>query len=162
MFVFATSLIFMKGILTVNIRIRKLKAEDAEDISKIYNSIIQKPVDADFNSLIKKHAQRKEDACFVAEIHGKVAGFMISYIVTLGFGVEKSAWIATLGVDPKYWGMGIGKSMAEEVFKRYQAQGITDVYTSVQWNSPDILSFFKTLDFHRSNFINLCKTLKKE
>ncbi|PIP35560.1 MAG: GNAT family N-acetyltransferase, partial [Desulfobacterales bacterium CG23_combo_of_CG06-09_8_20_14_all_52_9] len=38
-------------------------------------------------------------------------------------------------------------------------EGIHNVHTSVQWDSTDLLSFFKTLGFNRSNFINLSKTL---
>ena len=143
-----------------NVVIRRLKTVDADDISKIYSAITQKSVKTDFKNLIEKHAQRDEDACFVAELDGRILGFMISYILTLGFGIEKSAWIATLGVDPKYMGQGLGARMAEEIFKFYTAEGIKNVYTSVRWDSTDLLSFFKTLGFDRSNFINLRKVLE--
>lgn len=143
-----------------NVVIRKLKTVDADYISKIYGDITQKSVRTDFKKLIETHAKRPEDACFVAELDGKVVGFMISYILTLGFGIEKSAWIATLGVSPKFMGQGLGARMAEEIFKFYKAEGINNIYTSVRWDSTDLLSFFKTLGFDRSNFINLRKVLE--
>ena len=142
-----------------NMLIRKLKPGDAADISKIYAAITQKPVKADFKKLVEGHALRTEDACFVAELKGRVVGFMVSYILTLGFGIEKSAWIATLGVDPQYMGQGVGAELAREVFRFYKAEGIHNVYTSVRWDSTDLLSFFKTPGFDRSNFINLRKVL---
>lgn len=142
-----------------NFSIRRLKINDAYEISKIYSSITQKPVKTDFKRLIEVHAQKDEDACFVAEFDNKIVGFMISYILTLGFGIEKSAWIATLGVNPKFMGQGIGGKLAEEILKFYKDEGITNVYTSVRWDSPDLLSFFKTLGFDRSDFINLRKIL---
>jgi len=141
------------------IAIRRLKKEDAEEISRIYAAITMKPVSADFKRVVEGHALREDQACFVAERDGKVAGFMISYILTAGFGMPKSAWIATLGVDPNCMGQGIGASLAEEIFKYYKDQGIENVYTSVRWDSTDLLSFFKTLGFDRSNFINLRKIL---
>ena len=101
----------------------------------------------------------EEDASLVAEMDGDIAGYMISYIVFGGFGLEKSAWIATLGVDPKFMGQGIGKKLAEEILDVYRRKGIRDIFTSVQWDSVDLLSFFKTLGFDRSNFINLKKEL---
>jgi len=85
---------------------------------------------------------------------------MISYILTAGFGIAKSAWIATLGVDPDFMGQEIGASLAEEIFSYYKTQGIENVYTSVRWDSTDLLSFFKTLGFDRSNFINLRKIIE--
>jgi len=142
-----------------DIIIRELVIGDIEAISEIYSGIIQTPVKPDFKELIQRHAEREEDLCFVAEIDGKVVGFMVSYILTLGFGIEKSAWIATLGVNPDYMGQGIGKKLGEKLFDYYKALGIENVYTSVRWDSTDLLSFFKTLGFDRSNFINLRKQI---
>jgi ribosomal protein S18 acetylase RimI-like enzyme len=142
------------------VQIRKLVKEDAHEISRIYAAITRKEVDSDFKRVVEEHALRDDQACFVAEHEDKVVGFMISYILTAGFGITKSAWIATLGVDPNFMGMGIGASLAEEIFKYYNAQGIENVYTSVRWDSTDLLSFFKTLGFDRSNFINLRKTIE--
>jgi ribosomal protein S18 acetylase RimI-like enzyme len=140
--------------------IRKLKKEDAEEISTIYGAITMKPVSTDFKRVVEEHAQRDDEACFVAERNGKIAGFMISYILTAGFGMPKSAWIATLGVDPNFMGQGIGASLAKEIFSYYRDIGIENVYTSVRWDSTDLLSFFKTLGFDRSNFINLRKVIE--
>ena len=140
--------------------IRRLRIEDAEEIGRIYGAITQKPVKADFERLVKLHAQKGEDDCLVAKLGDRVVGFMISYILTLGFGMEKSAWIATLGVDPEYMGQGIGDRLAREIFRYYKSEGISCVYTSVRWDSPDLLSFFKTLGFDRSDFINLRKPIE--
>lgn len=142
------------------VKIRKLQKEDAHQISRIYAAITRQSMDLDFKRVVEDHAARNDEACFVAEREGKVVGFMISYILTAGFGMPKSAWIATLGVDPDFMGGGIGASLAEEIFKYYKTQGIENVYTSVRWDSSDMLSFFKTLGFDRSNFINLRKVIE--
>jgi ribosomal protein S18 acetylase RimI-like enzyme len=151
---------YKKDSFVDKVQIRKLDKEDAPEISRIYAAITRKAVDPDFKRVVEEHALRDDQACFVAEHEDKVVGFMISYILTAGFGITKSAWIATLGVDPNFMGMGIGASLAEEIFKYYNAQGIENVYTSVRWDSTDLLSFFKTLGFDRSNFINLRKTIE--
>ncbi|MGB9436677.1 MAG: GNAT family N-acetyltransferase [Desulfobacterales bacterium] len=142
------------------VQTRKLHKEDAPEISRIYAAITRKAVNSDFKRVVEEHALRDDEACFVAEHEGKIVGFMISYILTGGFGMTKSAWIATLGVDPDFMGTGIGAGLAEETFKYYKTQGIENVYTSVRWDSTDLLSFFKTLGFDRSNFINLRKIIE--
>jgi ribosomal protein S18 acetylase RimI-like enzyme len=142
-----------------NFQIRRMKTEDAGEISRIYAAITRKPVEADFRRVVEEHAGHKRDACVVAEADGRIVGFMISYILTGGFGMAQSAWIATMGVDPDFMGQGIGARLAQEIFAFYRAQGIDNVYTSVRWDSTDMLSFFKTLGFDRSNFINLRKVL---
>ena len=142
-----------------NILIRELKTSDTDEIQKIYESITNESVTSDFTALIEQHARRTQDVCLVAELGDRVVGFMISYILTFGFGIEKSAWIATLGVNPEFMGQGIGDSLAKEIFRNYKDRGILNVYTSVRWDSTDLLSFFKTLGFDRSDFINLRKPL---
>ena len=140
--------------------IRRLKVEDADDMSRILSAITKYPTKTDFRLIIEEQIRKEaEEASFVAEIDQSVVGYMISYIVHAGFGLDKSAWIANLGVDPKYMGQGIGKRLAEEIFSFYKQKGIRHIMTSVRWDSVDLLSFFKTLGFDRSNFINLRKTL---
>jgi len=141
-------------------QIRRLKIEDAEEITRIYAAITRKPASPDFKRVVEDHARREDGACFVAEMNGQLVGFMISTILTAGFGMPKSAWIATLGVSPDHMGQGIGAAMAEEIFASYRSHGIENLYTAVRWDSTDMLSFFKTLGFDRSNFINLRKVLK--
>ena len=143
-----------------NILIRKLNSEDAEEIGKIYLSITKTTNVDDFRKIVAKQAQRDEDASFVAELNGKVVGYLISYTLIGGFGIAKSAWVANIGVNPKFMGQGIGEKMAEEIFEHYRNKGIKDIYTSVTWDSTDLLSFFKTLGFDRSEFINLKKNLE--
>ena len=142
-----------------NMQIRKIQAEDASDISSIQSAITKLPATIDFKQIIEDQVRKDEDASFVAVINGKVVGYMISYIIFGGFGLEKGAWIATLGVDPKFMGQGIGKRLAEEILEVYREKDINHIFTSVRWDSADLLSFFKTLGFDRSNFINLRKEL---
>ena len=143
-----------------NIQIRIIKKEDIPAIDRIYVSIIQKPEKIDFTRIIEEHSENRGIVCFVAELGNTVVGFMICYTITAGFGMDKSAWISMLGVDPKHMGKGIGKKLTQAMFDFCKTRGIKNIYTSVPWDSTDMLSFFKTLNFDRSNFINLRKKLE--
>ena len=84
---------------------------------------------------------------------------MITRILSGVFGIKKSAWITIMGVNPEFMGRGIGQSLAKSVFDYTKERGLKDVYISVLWDSPDILSFCKNLGFDRSKFVNLVKKL---
>ena len=140
--------------------IRRLRPEDADDIKKISAAITSLPTDYDFNRMIEDQAHRPEDASFVAVIEGQVVGYVISSIFSGIFGIKQSAWISLLGVHPRYMGRRIGERLAEESIRYCKELGIKDMYTTVRWDSTDLLSFFKTLGFDRSNFINLRKILE--
>ncbi len=142
-----------------NLVIRTLKKEDASEIDRINEVITKNPAKDEFKRMVEELEQNPGNKSYVAEYQGKIVGYMISYVLSAGFGIGKSAWIATVGVEPKFMGQGIGKALAKEILEFYSKKGIKNIYTSVRWDSTDMLSFFKTLGFSRSHFINLRKQM---
>ncbi len=145
--------------LLENLLIREIRPQDAPEITAIQSSITKDSPAIDFSYIIQEQVQKDGEISFSAELDGKIVGYMISYTVFGGFGLQKSAWIATLGVHPKYMGRGIGRRLAEKLLKVYREKGIDHIFTTVRWDSVDLLSFFKTLGFDRSEFIHLTKKL---
>jgi N-acetylglutamate synthase-like GNAT family acetyltransferase len=146
-------------LLLEHLVIRTLKKEDATDIDRINEVITKIPAKDEFKRMVEELALRRGNMSYIAEYNGKVVGYMITYLLFGGFGMGKSAWIATVGVEPKFMGQGIGKALAKNIFELYYKKGIKNIYTSVRWDSTDMLSFFKTMGFDRSNFINLKKEM---
>ena len=139
--------------------IRKLQIDDAESICRIQESITKEPIIIDYRKVAEEEAKNRDGVSFVAELDGKVVGFMITYVIYGGFGLEKSAWIGVFGVEPKYMGSGIGKRLAKEIFDVITERGVKNIFTSARWDSTDLLSFFKSLGFDRCEFINLKKII---
>jgi hypothetical protein len=52
-------------------------------------------------------------------------------------------------------GKGIGKILGETLIKYFNDGGVKEVYTTVEWDSGDLISFFKSIGFDKSSFINL-------
>jgi len=142
-----------------NLIIRNLKVSDSEDISRIQESITKEPSTIDYHKIVQEEVKKDNSVNVVAELDDRVVGFIITYLLHGGFGLEKSAWIGLFGVEPKYMGSGIGKRMAKQVFDELTKMNIKNVFTSVKWDSFDILSFFKSLGFDRCQFINLKKVI---
>jgi len=142
-----------------NLIIRNLKIGDSEDISRIQELITKEPSTIDYHKIVQEEVKKDNSVTVVAELDGKVVGFIITYILHGGFGLDNSAWIGLFGVEPKYMGSGIGKRMAKEVFDELTKMNIKNIFTSVKWDSVDLLSFFKSLGFDRCEFINLKKII---
>jgi predicted N-acetyltransferase YhbS len=150
----------MKSSPTSDVTIRRLKKEDAEDVKRIYEAITKRSEKLDIHWIVDERAENSMDASFVAEMDGTVVGYMISYVASGNFGVDRCAWISMFGVEPKLMGQGIGRRLAREIFQFYKEKDVTDVFTSVRWDYTDILSFFKTLGFQRSEYLHLHKVLR--
>jgi predicted N-acetyltransferase YhbS len=81
--------------------IRWLEGRDADDISRIQRAITKGPRTIDYRTVVEAEARKEDRVSFVAELDGNVVGYMITYIIYGGFGLEKSAWVGLFGVDPR-------------------------------------------------------------
>ena len=54
-------------------------------------------------------AKKQDGLSLAAELDGEVVGYMIAYLISGGFGVEKSAWIGLFGVEPSIWEAALEK-----------------------------------------------------
>ena len=106
--------------------------------------------------------QNDSSLSLVALDENQVVGFSISEIMTNSFGLDQSGWIKIIGVHPKHMGTGIGQSLIIQLFKQFKKKKINEIYTAARWDAMDILSFFKSIGFDRSNFFNLCKKLEQK
>ena len=60
---------------------------------------------------------------------------------------------------PRHMGAGIGKELGNELIKIFKEKKVKHIFTSVRWDSGDLLAFFKSIGFDRSDFTNLEKKI---
>lgn len=141
------------------IKVRQLKRQDIQTALRIQRKITGKAPKAGWKKELEAHIKDNPKECLAAEYAGTLAGFIIGEVKTLEFGVEKSGWIVIVGVDPEFMGQGIGKKLGNKLLTHFKKKGIKQVFTAVPWDSSDLLAFFKSLGFERSEFINLERRL---
>ncbi|MDE3076930.1 MAG: GNAT family N-acetyltransferase [Chloroflexota bacterium] len=95
----------------------------------------------------------------VAEVDGKVVGFMIGEIRQWEFGQPACGWITAMGVDPNHRRLGIGRRLLAELLDYYRQENLPDVRTIVEWVDGDLLQFFHSMGFVRGPFVELQKPL---
>ena len=94
------------------------------------------------------YLRRDPDGSVVAEVDGRVAGFMLGDVRGGEFGIEEpSGWIEVIGVDPDYAGRGVGRALAEAILERFRERGVRAVRTVVDVSMPDIEKFFVSRGF---------------
>ena len=141
------------------IKTHQIKAEDVPQIIAIQQAITQKKVSRRWVQMVENHLRKQDAVGFVATRDNKVIGFIVGEVKGEGFGLEQSGWIEVVGVHPSQMGVGIGHALAHRLFQYFKKTGIHDVYTAVRWDAVDMLSFFKSIGFDRSEFINLIRRL---
>ena len=139
--------------------IRPLELRDREAIFKIQEAITKHKAAKDWAEMVEGYIKNSGDTSLVAELDGKIVGFMLGDIKTYGFGVANSGWIEVIGVHPRHMGSGIGKMLGAELIKKFKKKKVKHIFTSVRWDSGDLVAFFKSIGFDRSDLIHLEKKL---
>ncbi len=143
------------------IKIRPLEERDVPRCVEIETAVLGGKRPGTLRGSLTAYLSKGErDACLAAELDGKLVGFLVGDVRTWDFGEdEEVGWIRIVGIDPAYQGKGVGKALGEALMKYFGERGITKVRTTVEWDSGDLIAYFRTLGFERSGFIGLERTL---
>jgi ribosomal protein S18 acetylase RimI-like enzyme len=146
--------------LTERVKLRDMKPEDLKDISRIDQEILGTARPAYWKSKIAALEKRSGIAPLVAEVEGKVVGFIIGEASGWEYGVpEEVGWIHTIGVDPAYQGKNVGPFLVRELLANMKKVGVSVVYTLINWKEGSLLRFFDRMGFDRGDMLNLQKRL---
>ncbi|MCJ7749205.1 MAG: GNAT family N-acetyltransferase [Desulfobacterales bacterium] len=139
-----------------NMKIRPLKKKDIETIVEIDEKVLGENRRDYWERKFSLMNDKATKISLVAEMEGKVVGFILGDVSGWEFGVPDTiGWIDTIGIDPVYQKRGLATALANEVIKNLKAIGVRAVYTLVSWNDWDLLQFFHAMGFTRGDMINL-------
>ena len=134
--------------LTTALRIRPLDELDISGIVRIDEKIsgIYRP-DV-WETRIMYYMRRDPEASQVAELGGKVVGFMLGDVRAGEFGLdEPSGWIERFGIDPDHRGQDLGRKMFEVIRAHFVAAGARSVRTLVDTSDAGVAGFLKAIGF---------------
>lgn len=138
------------------VKIRALTIKDLPAIIEIDQKVLGKPRPEYWKRKIEVSEFRPPLASLVAEIDGKVVGFILGDVSGWEFGVpDNTGMIETVGVDPAFQRQGIARLLSEELIRSFKLNGVQKINTLVEWNDWDLLQFFYAMGFERGRRINL-------
>ncbi len=143
------------------VKVRALAEADIPSVERIEKSITKSARTSSLGRNVREQLKKgNAEACFAAEVDGKFAGFVIGDVRPWEFGEERDVgWVKTVGVDPAFQGHGVGKALGEALLTYFKKKGVDHVRTLVEWHAGDMIAYFKSIGFDRSNLIPLERRL---
>ncbi len=139
-----------------DVKIRSLRKEDLGAIVEIDAKVLGENRKDYWEKKLKLMNDKSSQVSLVAEVEGKVLGFILGDVSGWEFGVPDTiGWIDTIGIDPAYQKKGLAKALAQELIRRLKTIGVRTIYTLVSWSDWDLLQFFHAMGFTRGDMINL-------
>jgi ribosomal protein S18 acetylase RimI-like enzyme len=159
-------------IVQKKVKIRVLKESDVDAVVEIDRKVLGKERREFWKRKIA-YADIYPRPALVAELDGRVVGFIMGYVSGWEFGVPDTVgWIDTLGIDPTYQRRGIGKALFTALIENFRRSGrektlgvegsekmgvagVDIVYTLVGWDDWDLLQFYAAMGLRKGNMLNL-------
>jgi ribosomal-protein-alanine N-acetyltransferase len=129
-------------LITAAIHIRQLAWEEA-DIDQILEIERSSFNHYDAYSLadFERWYHYNPDLCIVAEVNGRIAGYVISRILP-GIGD-----LASLAINPAYRRRGIGTALLDAIERRVKAYGVNEINLEVRKTNLIGLTFWQNMGF---------------
>ena len=130
------------------VRIRALTELDIEAVTRIDERITGRYRPEVWERRIGYYLRRDPDASQVAEVGGRVAGFMMGEVRGGEFGLEEpTGWLEFFGVDPDARGRALGRRLCEALLGHFRAQGAQVARTMVAAKDEEIAGFLRAMSF---------------
>ena len=94
--------------------------------------------------------RRCPDLFIVAEVEGKILGYMICCIYLQGQKRQRRGHVVSIAVDPKHRREGIGKAMAKFTFARLEELSVAYVEIEVRIDNETGLCFWRSFEFQQT------------
>src|SRR5437016_13768445 len=131
-----------------DVRVRPMNELDIEGICRIDERITGKYRPEVWEQRAAYYIRRDPDSSQVAELDGRVVGFMLGEVRGGEFGLEEpTGWVEFFGVDPSARGSGIGRRLVEALLDHFRRRGAHVARTVVASRDEEILSFLKANGF---------------
>lgn len=137
-------------------KIRAMKYDDLDAIVDIDTRVLGKGRPEYWQMKLELAEKRSPLASLIAEVEGKVVGFIMGDASGWEYGVPESVgWIDTIGVHPDYQKKGVARALMNEMTDNLKKVGVNTIYTFVNWRDWGLLQFFDRMGFTRGDMINL-------
>jgi len=141
------------------VSIRLMRSGDFKAVVAIDEKVLKVPrpdyYELKFDKLFKSRDYLPTSLVAEAE-DGRVVGFVMGELYMGEYGIfQETATLDTIGVDPRYRHLGIGKRLIEEFVDHLESLGVRKIHTLVDLNQSELIHFFSANQFRPSNTINL-------
>ncbi len=93
----------------------------------------------------------------VAELDGRLVGFLFGWVGESEFGIARlTGWVDLIGVDPPYRGRGVGQALVGQfVQSGRELRAVENVATLIDLGQADVREFFVRQGFHHGPMIQM-------
>ena len=96
---------------------------------------------------------------YVAELDGRVVGFLMGRMLERRYAPYVGAWVEILGVEPDLKRRGVGRRLLEEFLEGCRKKGVQDVHAVASIRDTEVKPFLEAYGFREGELVHLHKKI---
>ena len=133
------------------VRFRPLTELDIDAVTRIDERVTGTYRPDVWEQRIGYYIRRDAESSQVAELDGRVVGFMLGEVRGGEFGLdEPTGWVEFFGVDPTARGRDVGSGLLDALLRHFRERGAQIARTIVADRDREIASFIGKMGFDRA------------
>jgi len=144
--------------MTSKVKIRPMEPEDISAALEIDRKISGKGRAVTYTDLITGDLGGELDLSFVAEIGGRIAGFILARHAYMGEPVGEVGLVQILGVDPDNWRQGTATKLVNATLESCRTKSLHTMRIMVKEHDSQLQGFFTNMGFRRGQLTSYDKT----
>jgi GNAT superfamily N-acetyltransferase len=127
-----------------NVSVRRLHPTDLERVIALDAKAVGRRRDEFFRIKLQQNlAETGIQVSLAAELDGIFTGFLLARVYYGEFGaLEPAAVLDTLDVHPDFRGRGVAAALVRQLRTNLAGLGVARLRTEVDWDTPELLTFF--------------------
>lgn len=141
--------------------VRAIEPSDLEAVVRIDEKLTGRTRKDAWRTRFDMAALRPPWMSLVAELDGRVVGFLFGWVGESEFGIaQRTGWIDLIGVDPAYRGRGVGQALVDRfVAGGRELRAIRRAATLIDLGQADVREFFIRQGFRHGPMVQLERDL---
>ncbi len=129
---------------------------DVDSIARIAERLTGRYRPDVWEERVAYYLRRDPESSQVAELDGKVVGFMMGEVRGGEFGMdEPTGWVEFFGVDPSARGRSLGRALLDALLAHFKASGAAVARTMVNERDAEIAGFLQAMEFKPARVLPL-------
>lgn len=135
--------------------IRAAKSEDVAAVGGLDHRITGLAKPGYWRDTFARYGGRADRYFLIAEVDGRICGFIIGEVRAWEFGSPPCGWIFAIGVDPDHRLKKIGSHLFETICERLRGSGVKTARTMLARDDSLNMAFFRSQGMMGGPFIQL-------
>ncbi len=150
----------MSTVKKADINIRRITRVDIDAVLQLDRKISKGKSRITYKDMVSLDPGGVLDFSFVAEMGGKVVGFILARLMYMGMPFTEFCVIHAIDVSDEHQERGVGRRLVDEVLDKCQSEGVNTIRAIFPEKNEKLRKAAENLGFRRSTVVNYDITLE--